>query len=351
MTETIKTAIVGAGRIAWQHIACLKTIPGVEVAAVCDLSPVRAEYVSEALGAGRAFSDFSAMLAEIEPQVVHVTTPPASREALMAGAHVFVEKPVCVVYSDYVALRALAAERGRFLVEDHNYLWNPEVRRTLDWMADGTLGRITGLEVFFAAPLPAPRQVARGATPVADLPGGQIFDFLPHMAYLANAFVGSHAEARTLWTRSGESVHVYDEFRALVDCRDGPATLAFSARSQPNSFGVTVHGSRARVRMNLLEPHLSIDRVRSGSPALAVALNGLAQARANFVAACAGLWGRIAANPGPYAGMWEILKRTYEALRRGEPQPVSVEDIDATQRLLAALVPQHEAPPSEAYVR
>jgi len=128
MTEVIKTAIVGAGRIARQHIACLKTIPGVEIAAVCDLSPVRAEYMAETFEVAHAYADVAAMLAEIEPRVVHVTTPPASHfqiagDALRAGAHVIVEKPICLAYADFVALRELAAEFHAFYTSrDHKVL-------------------------------------------------------------------------------------------------------------------------------------------------------------------------------------------------------------------------------------
>ena len=43
----MKTALIGAGQIARQHLACLKTLPGVELIGVCDLSPARAEAAAE----------------------------------------------------------------------------------------------------------------------------------------------------------------------------------------------------------------------------------------------------------------------------------------------------------------
>jgi len=41
--------------------------------------------------------------------------------------------------------------------------------------------------------------------------------------------------------------------------------------------------------------------------------------------------------------MWALLRRTYDALRRGGPPPVAIDDIDATQRLVASLVPGERA--------
>ena len=43
----MKAALIGAGQIARQHLGCLQRLPGVEVAAVCDLSPATAECAAE----------------------------------------------------------------------------------------------------------------------------------------------------------------------------------------------------------------------------------------------------------------------------------------------------------------
>ena len=48
----MKVALIGAGQIARQHLACLKTLPGVELAAVCDLSAATAEATAERYGIG-----------------------------------------------------------------------------------------------------------------------------------------------------------------------------------------------------------------------------------------------------------------------------------------------------------
>ena len=46
----MKAALIGAGQIARQHLTCLKTLPGVELTAICDLSPATAEAVAERYG-------------------------------------------------------------------------------------------------------------------------------------------------------------------------------------------------------------------------------------------------------------------------------------------------------------
>ena len=39
----MRAALIGAGHIARQHLACLRELPGVELAGVCDLSRAMAE--------------------------------------------------------------------------------------------------------------------------------------------------------------------------------------------------------------------------------------------------------------------------------------------------------------------
>src|SRR5262245_31535361 len=119
----MKAAIVGAGAIAREHLAALQALPGVEVAGLCDLSPAMAEATAEQFGVGRWFTDHRELLAELRPELVHVTTPPRTHariaaDALDAGAHVLVEKPLACELADVEGLLARAERAQRMLVED-----------------------------------------------------------------------------------------------------------------------------------------------------------------------------------------------------------------------------------------
>jgi len=92
----MKAALIGAGQIARQHLTCLKSLPGVELTAVCDQSPATAEAAAERYDIRAWFTDHRDMLEKARPDVVHVTTPPTSHFGLAmdsfdAGAHVIVE--------------------------------------------------------------------------------------------------------------------------------------------------------------------------------------------------------------------------------------------------------------------
>ena len=69
----MKAALIGAGQIARQHLTCLRALPGVELAAICDLSPATAEATAERCGIRAWFTDHRAMLEKTRPELKHVT--------------------------------------------------------------------------------------------------------------------------------------------------------------------------------------------------------------------------------------------------------------------------------------
>ena len=183
----IQAAIIGAGRVAQQHLACLAGLPGVRLVGVCDLSRSMAESAAERFGVNNWYTDHNRMLREARPGVVHITTPPAShyrlaQDCLNAGAHVFLEKPATVHFEEFAILRALAEEKGKRLIEDYNYLFNEPVLRLLNWVNAGELGDVVHVEVLLCLNVldkdyPAVDPNIRN--PVLDLTGGVIADNMP----------------------------------------------------------------------------------------------------------------------------------------------------------------------------
>ena len=162
----MRAALVGAGAIARQHLACLKTLPGVELAAICDLSPATAEAAAERYGIRAWFTDHRGMLEKTRPDVVHVTTPPTSHfllamDSFDAGAHVIVEKPATSTFEELEALVRRAHEVGRHLVEDYNYVFNRAPQEILRHICSGQFGPVTHVEVLICLDILGPSGHAR----------------------------------------------------------------------------------------------------------------------------------------------------------------------------------------------
>jgi len=342
----VKAALIGAGQIARQHLACLGTLPGVEIAAVCDLSPGLAEATAERSGATAWFTDHRAMLEKARPDVVHVTTPPTSHfrlamDALEAGAHVIVEKPATSTIEELEALVAKAAAVDRALVEDHNYLFNQAPLEILRRVESGELGAVTHVEVLICLDIFGPGGFAdpNAAHPALTLAGGAIADFLPHLASLAHRFVGPHRAARTVWTKRRPTILPYDEFRAVVEAERGTAALGFSACSQPDAFWLRVYGERMQASANLFETRLTFDGPRPVPKPLRPFFSGLEEGKTIRRAALATLLRKFK-GPGAYEGLWELVRSTYRALADGSVLPVPAQDVLAVNRLVEALKPR-----------
>ena len=344
----MKAALIGAGQIARQHLTCLKTLSGIELAAVCDLSPATAEAAAERYDIQAWFTDHRAMLEKARPDVVHVTTPPTSHfrlamDSFDAGAHVIVEKPATATFEELKTLVRRAQEANRHLVEDHNYVFNNAPQEILRRIEAGQFGAVTHVEVLICLNILGPNGFAdpNSPHPALTLSGGAIADFLPHLASLAHLFVGPHRTAQTIWTKRKPSLLPFDEFRAVVDAERGTAALGFSSGSQPDAFWLRVYGERMQASANLFETRLTFDGPHNVPKPLRPFFSGLAEGRAIRRAALTTLLRKFK-GPGAYEGLWELLARTYHALGEGSALPVTASDLLEVNRMVEALKPREQ---------
>jgi predicted dehydrogenase len=344
----VRAALIGAGQIARQHLACLKTLPGVEIAAVCDLSPATAEAAAERYGATAWFTSHRAMLEKVRPDVVHVTTPPTSHfrlcmDALDAGSHVIVEKPATTTLAELETLAEHAQKAGRHLIEDYNYIFNRAPQEILRRIASGELGAVTHVEVLICLDILGPAGFAdpNSPHPALSLAGGAIADFLPHFASLAHRFVGPCKNAYPIWIKRKPSPLPFDEFRAVVEAERGTAALSFSSSSQPDAFWLRVYGERMQATANLFETRLTFDGPRNVPKPLRPFFSALDEGKAIRRAAVATLLRKFN-DRGAYEGLWEFLARTYRALGDGSALPVTASDVIEVNRMAEALKPREQ---------
>jgi predicted dehydrogenase len=114
--RTSKIGIIGAGVISQIYCKNLSAYPEVEIAAVADLDLDRARARAAEFGVPKACT-VEQLLADPEIDiVVNLTIPKAhasvSMDALKAGKHVYVEKPLAVTREDGKAMLELAREKG-----------------------------------------------------------------------------------------------------------------------------------------------------------------------------------------------------------------------------------------------
>src|SRR4051812_20898236 len=132
LKHTMRVAVIGAGKISEEHLRFLSARKGVELSAVCELSPVLGQFTAQRFSAANSFTDYRQMLDQLRPQVVHVLTPAHTHmkivtDCLESGAHVIVEKPIAPTHAEFLQLGRIAGQNKRRLIEDHNYRFNDQV--------------------------------------------------------------------------------------------------------------------------------------------------------------------------------------------------------------------------------
>jgi len=253
-----RIAVVGCGQIADAHVQEARRA-GAVVAAVCDASPHLAEQLAARAGVPAWFTDLDAMLAETRPEVVHVTTPPAThlavaRRALGAGAHAYVEKPLTVDAREADQLAEAARRSGRLVCAGHNLRFDPAVRRLEALVAAGALGEVIHAEVMMGYDLGGPFGAIVMSDPdhwIHRLPGGLAQNNLSHplslvLPLLGEGAAGVIASGRRLRPeRFGDARdRFHDEVRLSLEGQQATAAIQFSCRVRPVQLSLTVYGSR-----------------------------------------------------------------------------------------------------------
>lgn len=148
----VRVAILGCGGMAGAHARRLKANPDVEIVALSDVGLDRLEaYVEKHLSdyepKPALYVDIAEMYADAKPDAVVIVTPHTLHyehgvQALEAGCHVLMEKPM-VTNSDHAhLLAAKVAEAGKVFTIGYNTPCTPEFRYLRDIVRRKELGKL-----------------------------------------------------------------------------------------------------------------------------------------------------------------------------------------------------------------
>lgn len=197
--------VVGCGSIGRRHIGNLRTL-GVETIAAYDVDATRLAGVAAEHGVTRCASVENGVTSGVD--LVLVCTPPDShleiaRQAIEAGCHVFVEKPLANTSDGTPELLSEAARRGKIVYVGYNLRFHPGLRRLKRLLDDRVIGRVLSIRAEFGQYLPdwRPSQDYReNYTAHAARAGGVIFDCSHELDYV-RWLVG---EVESVWCRAGQ---------------------------------------------------------------------------------------------------------------------------------------------------
>ena len=151
----VRYGVIGCGAIGQRrHIPECANNKNAVLVAVCDINAARAEEVAGKFGAEQTYTDHRAMLQTADIDAVVVGTPnylhaPQTIDALKAGKHVLVEKPMATTRAEARAMIAAAARAKKFLMVGQNQrLMSPHVKAR-EILASGRIGKVLSFRTAF----------------------------------------------------------------------------------------------------------------------------------------------------------------------------------------------------------
>ncbi|WP_355661821.1 Gfo/Idh/MocA family protein [Halomonas salifodinae] len=150
----MRLAIIGAGSMAGEHAKHFTALEGVEVVAVCDLDGDKVRAFAAAHGIPEAYTDLEAMLARDDIDAVSNVTPDGVHKAtsllaIAAGKHILCEKPLATNQADAEAMAAAAREAGVINMINLSYRDAPAIQHARELIAAGAIGRVRHVDASY----------------------------------------------------------------------------------------------------------------------------------------------------------------------------------------------------------
>lgn len=206
--ETIRHAVIGTGRQGGGHVRTFQRCEGCEVVAVCDVDP---EHLTEAAANASAdvkkYDNFHKLLEDKSIHSVSIATPdhwhtPVALAALMAGKHVYVEKPCSHNIYEAGLLKKAAKQFKKCVQQGTQYRTRSSCIEAIKRLREGEIG-----DVYVCKAINHQHREKIGKAEPKDPPAGVNYDMwlgpAPKVQYSENRW---HYNWHWFWDYGGGDV-------------------------------------------------------------------------------------------------------------------------------------------------
>jgi len=181
--DVMKIGIVGCGNISDIYLKNLTTVfKNTTVYAVCDLDSAKATAQAQKYQIEKVLT-LDEMLADPEIDIVlNITTPKTHydicKKVLIAGKHVYVEKPLSISYCEGAELLSIAKEKGLYIGVSPDTFLGAGLQTAISLIKNGAIGKPVGGAAYMMCSghenwHPSPEFYY-------DIGGGPLFDMGPY---------------------------------------------------------------------------------------------------------------------------------------------------------------------------
>lgn len=256
--SAVRIGVLGASRVAaYAVIKPASEVEGIEVVAIAARDPERARHYAATHGIRRIHTDYSALLADPELDLVYLGTPPAlhaeqALASIVAGKAVLVEKPFALSAEQARLVHAAAVKAGVLVFEAMHSTHHRLFARILEILRSGEIGRVQSMRSRFLAPISEDDPIRWSA----ELGGGALMDLGVYPLTWLRRIAG---EAFSVRKAEAEFRHGVDaSFRAELEFPGGiVAELSSSMTAAEPLARLEVVGEQGRLEVrNPIAPQM-----------------------------------------------------------------------------------------------
>lgn len=206
MATGLRVAVVGCGYWGSKHVRVLHSTDGVDQVVLVDAQETRLHSLMRSYPNAPSFASLKEALPHVDAVVV--ATPPTSHvpialQAIAAGKHVLVEKPLAPTSAEARQLITAAADAGVQLMTGHTFEYNPAVWKLRELVQSGVLGDVYYLDS------------SRLNLGLYQTDVNVIHDLAPHDVSIINYLLGEQPVAVQAWA----SRHAHPRFEDVAYLR------------------------------------------------------------------------------------------------------------------------------------
>lgn len=246
----IRAAVIGIGSIGKHHARIYNELDGVELVAVADIDPNKAQRLAQQYKV-TPYTDYQFMLAREEIDIVSLAVPTqlhrqAALDVIEEGTHVLVEKPIASTVEEAREIISRAKEKGSKLAVGHVERFNPAVIELKRRLEKKDLGKIFLIHARRLGPFPER---------VRDV--GVVIDLATHDLDLMLYLTGS--EVKRIHAETARRIHTDHEdlLSGLLRFADGTiGVLDINWLTPTKVRELSVTGEKGMFQVNYLTQEL-----------------------------------------------------------------------------------------------
>lgn len=167
LKDSVNIAVIGVGywgkKVLSEYLQLVRSDPKINLSMVCDVQEQKVMYCNEAINITeeKLTMDYKQVLSSNKVDAVHICTPNEThyqicKEALSAGKHVLIEKPMALHSKHAWELVGIAESRSLILQVGHIFRFNNALKMMRDLINQDYLGDLYYLKLQWTTHIPSP---------------------------------------------------------------------------------------------------------------------------------------------------------------------------------------------------